>query len=417
MSKPKHAERAHAPLPPSASHRWGKCPPAMAYVDTLVSSKVMLPRIAGEAAERGTRIHEIAEPILRYTLEGKRAPKPEGDADEIAEAREYVAYVVERVAEANIYGKVQYGVEARATFKNRKECWGSCDFWMLNARRLTVIDLKSGFMYVDELDNTQLILYAMGICGMLESGPAPHVQLVDEIEICIWQPNGDREEPARSIVYTRHEFNLWSIKMYDRIDRAASYFGKPRAELEAAAVAGEHCTWCDALAICPKAKAYAMAISQKNFAPVKSDGKPGKMPEPKTLEPKQLAEILERAPMFVDWLDACKQRVIELMQAGHDVPGWKPVAKKTHRQWGREHKPAKIAKALGIDVDDLHETRMRSPSQVEKTLPAARKKRVNEFTFKPFEVTLAKTSDKRTALPSTKISFTPITREEIDNDG
>ena len=389
----------------------------MAYVDTLVSSKVMLPRVAGEAAERGTRIHEIAEPLLRYTLEGKRAPKPVGDPDEIDEAREYVAYVVERVAEANVYGKVQYGVEARAVFRNRAECWGSCDFWMLNARRLTVIDLKSGFMYVDAEDNTQLILYAMGIRDMLEGGKAPHVDLIDEIELCIWQPNGDREEPARTKLYTRDEFNRWSIRMFDRIDRAASYFGKPRAELEAAAVAGEHCKWCDALAICPKAKAYAMAISQKNFTPVAVDGKPRKMPEPKTLEPGQLAEILERAPMFVEWLDACKQRVIELMQAGHDVPGWKPVAKKTHRQWGREHKPAKIARTLGIDTDDLYETRMRSPSQVEKTLPAKRKKLVDQFTFKPFEVTLAKESDKRKALPSTKISFVPITREEIDNDG
>ncbi len=139
-------------------------------------------------------------------------------------------------------------------------------------------------------------------------------------------------------------------------------------------------------------------------------------PLPSTMAPDEVALILERAPMFQAWLDAVKVHALELMQKGIAVPGYKAVPKMTRFAWNRELTPAIIAKKLGLKREQVVEERTLSPSKVKKLMTAAKgKSRVDELTWRPFEVTVAKESDRRMALPSTKISFQPVSREENDD--
>lgn len=149
--------------------------------------------------------------------------------------------------------------------------------------------------------------------------------------------------------------------------------------------------------------------------PAEQDNR-GELPATANLTPEQVGEVLERAAGFMDWLAAVKVHALELMQKGHHVPGMKAVAKNTRYAWNKNLTPAQIAKALGLKPADIQEMKLKSPSKVKKMLKAGDQAKVGKLTWRPFEVTLAPESDRRTAIPSTKISFEPVHRGEEEED-
>lgn len=401
----KHDDREHAPLPPSASSRWLKCPPSMAYVKDLIKRKIIKKRESGEAAKRGTRIHEIAAPAILALIKGKRAVYPKGEEGQIA--KQYAEFCFKLYEEALLMDdETRYGIEAEAWIDDM--CWGSCDFWILSGGRLIVVDLKTGKQSVLAMDNTQLLIYAIGVMRKHKLPPPKDYDLV------IYQPgNGPNDHDKWP--YENRQIFAWVKDITKGIADATKYFKDKKPDFEAGMVAGDHCEWCDALGVCPKAKTRALSISSANFAPVSIER--STPPPPARLEPDQIAQILERAPMFEAWIGAVRVRALELAQKGHRIPGFKIVPKITRRAWESKAKPAAIAKGVGLRLDEIQETRMKSPAEVEKLLHGKDKKKVDRFTFKPIgEPTVVAESDKRLAIPSTKISFTPVSNSE-DDDG
>ena len=406
-----HEGRAHASLPPSASSRWLVCLPSQGYIRRLIADKVIKKRESGPAAQRGTRIHEIAEPWLRASIAEKKFKvstkfKPKGAKDEIAEARAYVEYCIRKwEAACDLDPEAQCGVEHRSIVTD--ECWGSCDFWIHAAKRFTSIDLKSGREAVDVVGNTQLIIYAMGV--IQQNG-----FLVRDVELCIWQPNADSEKPERCVVMTQAEFNDKATEIRKGIDQAAFYLDPNIDDYEAyyaRLVAGDHCRYCDALGVCPAAKDRQMSISSKNFEPVPVDR--FMPPPPTTLEADQVAEIMKRLPAFEAWVDAVKTRALELMHKGHRVPGFKVVAKQTRRAWAHKYTDAQIARGLGLSIKEITKTIRLSPAQVERLLDKTGKEKLERFVFKPEgDPTVVPESDRRVPLLATKINFQPVSREE-----
>lgn len=406
-----HGEREHAPLPPSASSRWLKCPPSPEYVRRLIATKNIAKRVSGSSAQRGTRIHELSEPALAVAVETGSRPvvrhEDGHDKDEIREAKAYVDYCWKAWTDAlALDKKARCWIEKRSTVT--EICWGSNDFAILACKRLTVIDLKSGRETVDPR-TTQLMIYAKGILREIR-------QPVNEVESVIWQPNADDGGPPdRSHVYPIEEFNELFTKVETGIQRASAYWENGEVsfqELQRNLVAGDHCTWCDAYGACPAAARKNMEISQTAFAPVLT-GSPEMIapPDPRELDAGQIARVLDRAKMFGEWLDAVRVHAIEMIQRGTKVPGWKAVAKQTHRNWTDSLAPSVVAKAMGVPVEKvLCPPRLVSPSQLEDAFGARARKWTPGHTGRPFAVTIAKVSDRRVALDSTKISFQPVTR-------
>lgn len=231
----------------------------MAYVRMLVEAKIIRKRVSGEAAKRGTRIHRWGEQFIKWMLLGKSTKGvKEGDADEKAEARDYAQFCVEQLAKASVITRdVRYGVEDRAIV-DPVYCWGSRDFWFHAADRLTMVDLKSGREPVIVEGNTQLLIYVFD--KFYELAPA-------EVELMIWQPNSDEGgDPAKSFVYTASEMSAHARKINGYVERARGWFGrKSYKDLEDSLHAGDHCGWCDALGVCPKARKYASEISKGAF--------------------------------------------------------------------------------------------------------------------------------------------------------
>lgn len=150
--------------------------------------------------------------------------------------------------------------------------------------------------------------------------------------------------------------------------------------------------------------------------PVPKTGKQVAPPVPDTMTPEQVATVLARGPVFFAWFDAVKIHALELMQKGVVLPGFKAVAKQTRFAWNQGLTAQKIAKTLNLKPDDVQETRTLSPSKVRAKAKGKFKDKVNGLTWRPFAVTIARQGDKRVAIPSTKISFQPIHREEENGD-
>lgn len=416
-SKQGHEERAHAPLPPSASKRWLTCVPSQGYIRRLIELGTIKKRVSGPAAQRGTRIHEIAEPWLRASIAEKRfrlstkyKPSRSAAKDEVYEAKAYVEFCLRKwEAAVDLDPKSICGVEHRSRITD--DCWGSCDFWIFAAKRFTSIDLKSGREEVAVAGNTQLLIYALGVIRERKL-------VAREVELCIWQPNADHEMPEKGDVITQKEFTSHSLRIMKGIEDAAWYINSGVEDLttyEAKLVAGDHCNWCDAFGVCPKVREMNLSISSKNFTPVAVD----KMepPAPATLEADQIAEIMRRAPTFVAWLEAVQLRALELMHKGRRVPGFKVVQKLTRRAWDQKYTDAQIAKGLGLNIKEITKTQRLSPAQVEEHLDKTGKERLKRFVFKPEgDPVVVADSDRRVPLLATKINFTPVSRED-DIDG
>jgi hypothetical protein len=410
-----HEERAHAPLPPSASKRWLTCAPSQGYIRRLIELKKIKKRVSGPAAQRGTRIHEIAEPWLkasivekRFKLSTKHKVPKNAAKDEVAEAKAYVEFCLRKwEAAIDLDPGAQCGIENKSLVT--ADCWGSCDFWIFAAKRFTSIDLKSGREEVVPSGNTQLLIYALGIIRARKL-------IAREVELCIWQPNADHDMPEKGHVYKQSEFVAFAKTVEAGIEDAAWYINTEVEDLatyEAKLVAGDHCDWCDALGVCPAARARNLSISSKNFTPVAIDK--AEPPPPATLEPEQISEIMRRAPMFVAWLEAVQVRALELMHKGQKVPGFKVVQKLTRRAWDQKYTDAQIAKGLGLNIKEVTKTIRLSPAQVEENLDKAGKEKLKRFVFKPEgEATVVADSDRRVPLLATKINFTPVSKEERD---
>lgn len=402
-----HEDRAHAPLPPSASGRWLKCLPSQGYIRRLIADKIIKKRESGPAAQRGTRIHEHGEQFIKWLLLGKKIDNfSKGDPGELAEAREYAYYVMRKRDELEtLYGKVTMNVEDKAVLLD-KICWGSRDVWMKAGSHLCIIDLKSGREPVVVKGNTQEIIYAADLVG--EHDPKT-------VELCVWQPNAtDGLAPERSYTYKRKEYDalLGAVKI--GVGHAAVWLDKKKGH-EEHLVAGDHCGWCDALGVCPKARERNLEISSKKFEPVPLHR--AEPPPPATLEADQVAEIMRRAPMFMAWLEAVNVRALELMSKGKAVPGFKVVPKMTRRAWESKYTDAQIARKLGMNVKELTKTVRLSPAEVEKNLDKAGKQKLGMLVFKPEGMpVVVPESDRRVPMLATKISFTPVSNEE-DDDG
>lgn len=400
-----HEARAHAPLPPSASSRWLKCPPSQGYVKRLVAQGTIKKRVSGPSAQRGTRIHELGEQFIRWLLLDKKIDNfSNGDASEIAEAKDYARYVMRKRDELELlYGPVSIGVEDKVVLLD-DVCWGSCDVWMLSGRHLVVIDLKTGREPVVVEGNTQEIIYAANLVAKHDP---------KTIELCIWQPNALDGPPERSHVYQRAPYDALLQTIRAGVDQAASWLDKKTGH-EQHLVAGDHCNWCDALGVCPKARERNLEISSKKFQPVPLQRT--EPPPPSTLEVDQVAEILRRAPMFTAWLEAVQTRALELISGGKQVPGFKVVPKMTRRAWDAKYTDAQIAKRLGINVKELTKTTRHSPAEIEKLLDKAGKQKLAALVFKPDGLpVVVPESDRRAPMLATRISFTPVSNEENDD--
>jgi len=375
-----HAERSHALLSASGSHRWLHCTPSARLEETL-------PDTESEAAKKGTLAHEISELKLRkYFLEPmgpqkfaaamrkfKANPLYEAEMDKTTDTYlEYLQKVVHGFSSPPyiaIERKVDYSAYVPDGF-------GTSDCIIIGGRQLHVIDYKHGKgVPVEAEDNPQMKLYALGALRAYEM-----LYDIETVHLSIVQPR----------VWDRP--SEWSISAADL--RAWGESIKPIAQQahagEGEYTVGEHCGFCRARNTCRARVEQFLSVE------------PLTQMKPPLISWEEAADALRRAEGIVSWYNGLKELALAEALKGGDVPGWKAVEGRGSRQYTDIDTAFAHLKTNGIDEALLFERKPLTPPAVEKVLGKKQYRELLEdpghVVSKPGAPTLVPAGDKRSAI-------------------
>jgi hypothetical protein len=355
--------KAHSVWGASSRKRWGSCPGSVKLCEGI-------PSTTSAYAAEGTQAHDLAESVLL----GKAVSFP---SDEMREA---VAVYTDFVNELSDDDQSSRLIEHRFDLKSlHPGLFGTCDAIVFNRATgvLYVVDFKYGAgLAVEVLEggkpNAQLSYYALGAALTCDFKPR-------EIEIVIVQPRCPHPDgPIRRLAFDAVDLIDIAADILDEVERTKD----PNAPL----VAGEHCRFCPAAHICPELHKNALAIAQQEFTPAFS------------YDPAKLSQTLEWLPVLESWIKNVREFAYREAEHGRVPPGWKLVQKRATRRWTNEE--SVVDTLIGVDGltgDDIYETKLKSPAQIEKLIG----KREFQETLGPLTIAessgyaLAHESDKR----------------------
>ena len=423
--------KAHSRYGGSKAERWLNCAASVglcAQVPEQVSSPY---------AYEGTIAHKLGEEALAALANptqyvGDVIQAGEDDAglpvtEEMAGAVQ--VYYDAVLAELRKSKDAEYWVEAKfqLDIKGAKgEVFGSndCLVYHPSTGRLVCFDYKHGAgVSVSPDDNAQLKFYVVGAVF----SPQIAGRSVNEIDLVIVQPRSLSAEEYGAV-------RSWRMDMMDVLDfqgeieagikeakKAEAFFkdGKPYpAGSSDMYKVGGWCRFCPAAGVCPAKERQALDAAGLDFRSV-VEITPDTLPDPKTLDTKQLAAIKRAVGIFIEWGSQVDELIDSLLRAGTDVPGWKLVEKIGRAKWIEDD--AKIAAYLvaeGLDYDQIMPRKLVTITEAERQLKSDLDKdafaKVKEqlrvgFTLKESSgLTTAPVSEKRPAVNAVASDFASV---------
>jgi hypothetical protein len=328
----------HSPIGASSSERWFNCPGSVALIATVPSQP------SSAYAEEGTKAHAYA---AEWLTTGKFDPALLDDPEMYEAVAEYVRICDSFRHKTGAVHLVEKRFDLSAVYPG---CFGTCDFmcYWPDHKLLIVIDFKYGAgVYVDPVKNSQLMYYGLG--AYREAN-----QLIEKIELGIVQPRcGDGK------------YRSWTIDTMDLLDfkndliAYATATAQPNAPLKA----GAWCRFCPAAGICPELHKETQIVAKMEFNPT----------VPVNYDPKKVAQALEAIPKIEAWVKRVNEFAYGVLEAGGEIPGYKLVDKKPRRKWTDEQAAKNHLKAAGFsDAQIFEDPCLKSPAQLEKTVPGTR---------------------------------------------
>ena len=310
-----HANRKHARLSASRIDRVMQCPGSY-RLESLMPYEP-----AGEAAERGTAIHEIAEKILN----GIEFDKANVSDEYIDLATQYVNYVDsyfesprKRLVEVN----VDEGLK-----KIHLALGGTADAILVEGNTLACFDLKTGRVPVSAVENKQLMTYALGAMMQLNAPWTIDVHLV------IFQPG---------VGVSIHKMSGLELKAHqDQLKTAAELALTADAPTNPSPDA---CRYCKAKTICPSMREKVQEAARSDFKP------------DTTVTP----EMLDNAALVAAWADAVQSAAKDQLTNGVTITGWTMRAGRKTKFWKDE------ALVMEAFKDNKDAWELKSPSAVLK---------------------------------------------------
>ncbi|MBT2696379.1 DUF2800 domain-containing protein [Bacillus sp. ISL-40] len=379
MAEIAHAERAHAVLSASASHRWLSCTPS-------VRLEEQFPESTSTFAEEGTLAHEIAELKLRkhfvepmsartFNTRLNKMKKHELFQEEMLKHTDTYLEYLQKISIA-LSTSPYVAVEKKINYTSyAPEGFGTVDCLMIGGDTLYVTDFKYGKgIPVSAEDNPQMKLYALG-AYLAYSFLYP----IKSIHLAIIQP---RLNSISEYSLTLDELLAWGEEIKPIAQKAFNGEGE--------FVPGEHCKFCRAKAKCrARAEQYS---ALEDF----------KMMKPPLISNEEVGEILARAENIEAWVKALKEYALAEVLKGKEIPGWKAVEGRGSRSYVDQDVAFAHLKENGIDEAILFERVPLTVSKIEKVLVKKEFKslleepgHVKKSTGKP---TLAPIGDKRKAV-------------------
>jgi len=410
-----NAERSHARLGGSSSGRWINCPGSVSLsealptpLDSYPSRKGTLAHEVAELALRGLIEHKIlgTDPDIKFDLE-TAVPDPffakvptltDDDKEKIRKewdtivemARGYRDAVWEHVLEKTITGKA-YGFETYFSFAPELpdlDSGGFVDFWSIHlddrAKRVaSIVDYKSGFVYVDVTDNSQLMFYAAALRAFLQANGKD----IDYVVLAIYQP--ESEPKFRSVKVSAKKLDAFRKKALKAV-HTVYYHKKPALKV------GSWCQWCPAKAMCPKYRksieeASQLALTNPETAP---------LPDANLLPMEDVMKVVFHEKQILGIVKACKARALQHGLAGGDLHGGKIVIGGSRRKWLPEESIRPILSEI-IPDEKFLTTKMKGITEVEKLLKKTK------------DVDADSVMARCTVKPQGKLTIVPVSDERV----
>ena len=219
----------HSSFAPSSADKWLKC---FGYYD---ATKGLPSTPSGKAAKRGTKAHKLLEDCMTQN-------KTPEELSEDIELCDWVGYVLDYISAYHIH-RPNAILFPEVYLPWLEVSGGTPDVLGLTSKEeILIIDLKTGTWTVEVENNTQLLSYAVAARSNL--GRYPSYRMV------IIQPNGfSSKGPIREWTITNEELDKFEAKATKAIIK--NLVGGKR-------IAGTHCKWCKAEAICEARADYAL---------------------------------------------------------------------------------------------------------------------------------------------------------------
>lgn len=358
---------AHAPLSPSAAHRWLICPGSVVLCDGI-------PDEGSEFAAEGTAAHELAEGCLSLGIEPNdlihSAPAKNG-IPFTSEMKEYVGQYVQYVRTLFSAPGAGFAVEQKVDMQDYvPDCWGTADVVGVipipetpGQHELAVIDLKYGRgVRVDAEGNPQLLLYALGAYQQLAL-----VYNIVRIRMVVHQPRLDHVDED---VIPREVLDAFSARanlLAKRVEEARK--ASKTLPIEAWSDAylrpdNKACRWCRAAPACPKLAAHVSETVGIDFDDETPDAELCGPPAPAEFFGKRMRAI----PLIENWIKAVRAEVERRLLAGEPVQGFKLVQGRLGpRQWTDESAVEEyLRKTVRLRIEDAYDLKLISPTSAEK---------------------------------------------------
>jgi phage protein len=378
---------SHALLSASSAKRWLTCTPSARLCENM-------PDTASEYAAEGTLAHAIAELKLRKYIEpmstrtyNRQMKKLEEDPAYQAEMQSYTDVYMDYIKDSaalrdhppHIVAEYRVDYSAYAP-----EGYGTADCIMIGDGLLEIVDYKHGKgVPVSAENNPQLRLYALGAMRQYML-----LYPVHKIRMTIIQPRIDNTNSADMNVSELLEWGA-SIKPLAQ----AAYEGTGDF------VAGEHCRFCAAKAIC-------RARSREYTALEDFRGE-----DPALLTPEEIGVILGKIDGLKNWASDVSAYALQKILSGEEIPGWKAVEGRSNREIRDLDTAFNLLKLAGYPDEVLYERKPLTITGLEKLVGKARLSEIiGNYIVKPEgKPTLAPESDTRTAITRAKSDF----KEEV----
>lgn len=338
----------HFPIAPSSAERIERCPGSVKLSVGLESKSTAY-------ADDGTEAHGVAETHLRQGLVKVVHPDP---VTRVA-VQKYLDFCFEILAKE---GLEEHGIEFKKPHAEIADFGGTVDFFAVyvenGIRYLHVVDYKHGVgKFVDHVRNRQMQSYA---AIWLSNNTDTRI---DRVRMSIVQPRSfECDVPCRT-----YETDVSEIYAWENLLRSVIGSNFLRA--------GSHCQFCPAKLVCPKIKEHTLKIAQTEFL--------GGHPEPEKVqdELEWLLEIDRVGDAVKGAIEAAKQRILELLQLGIPVPGYKLVEKLGNRKWKLpDEELESFFELLGVERKDYVESSIISPAAADKLVG---KEIVNTLCIRP----------------------------------
>lgn len=275
----------------------------------------------------------------------------------------------------------QHFVEVRVDVSNYTpipDQFGTCDHASVFKRTLTITDLKYGKgVRVDVEDNTQLLLYALGMFDYLDE-----IYDFEEIVIRVCQPRLDHKDIW---VLTRAELIEWGEKIKAGLARSREP-NPPFGPCEKA------CKFCKRAGVCKPLEEHLYNVRAFTF-----DDITGEFVDLKLLTVDELAHAWHMLPLFEIRKAALVHEITNAMLVDRvEVPGCKIVEARTFRAWKNENDAMYHLACKGIKREQMFTEKFISPAGAEKLLPPKERESLSSLVYKaPGGPTVVDAKDKR----------------------